>query len=94
MRLYVNGLQTGAYTTAAFTRADISNDIYVGDFDPDYWVPNRVAGFVGMIDNLQTSGVADDQHLISPGAVPEPGTLLVLLSGLVPTALALRKRRS
>jgi len=95
IQLYING-QLRGNTTGSFSRANNADDVYVGDMDLDYLVncvPPPLPGFVGFIDNLQTSSVGNDQLLISPSSVPEPGTLMVLLSGLASSALAFRKRR-
>jgi hypothetical protein len=92
IQLYING-QLEADTAGTFSRSSNADDVYLGDMDKDYYVPSALPGFVGYIDNLQTSNVGNDKLLISPSSVPEPGTLLVLLSGLASSALAFRKRR-
>lgn len=92
IQLYVDG-ELRNDTAGLFSRATNADNVYLGDMDADYYVPSALPGFVGFIDNLQTSSVGNDQLLISPSSVPEPGTLMVLLSGLASSALAFRKRR-
>ena len=90
MQLYVNG-QLRASTVGNFSREGYERKVYLGDMDLDYYIKTALPGFVGFVDNLQTSDVKNDSRLLNIATVPEPGSLVLAVPALL--GFALRRRR-
>ena len=88
MALYVNGSLDAE--NAAYTYVRNTKDVFVGDYALD--APYQ--SFAGSLDYLRSSDEERDESLLlAPAAVPEPGSLLVLATGLFGSMAALRRKR-
>ena len=92
MKLYVNGVSEGTYLNGNYVGNRSNKNVYLGDFPWDG--PSYQWALSGGVDTLRTSDIECDNNLIfGQEALPEPGSLVVLASGLFGSIVAFRRRR-
>lgn len=91
MKLYINGNLDNTLTSCTIGR--VYKNMYVGDYQLD---GSYALAFVGSLDNLKVSNIQSDPALLMApaSAVPEPGSMLALMTGLISSAAIYRRKRS